>query len=483
MLLFTDGVPGRLVGERGSEVNERPGPRHNPEIKAPWSRSDRPVPRRLLRPLQEFLETSTASGVVLLGAVVVALGWVNSPWDATYSSLLATQISIGVGDLVVAGDLHFWINEGLMALFFLVAGLEIKRELTTGELRRPRAALLPVVAAATGMAVPALLYVAIVGAGPGARGWGIPMATDVAFALGVLALAAAQTPSGLRPLLLAIAIVDDIGSVVVVAVFYPGAIAVGWLAACVVVAGLIFVSPKMHIRATPVYVLLGIALWYAMYRSGVHPALAGVVVGLLTPSEPFQRPHAVSQEAHRTAERTQDDPRPPDADASEWLRLAELSREAVSPLTRIEHILLPWTSFVVLPLFAFANIGVPLSASSIAAAAGSVIAWAILIARVGGKIAGIWGGAALASKLGLVDLPRGSRSVHLAGMAAAGGTGFTVSLFVAEVAFGPDSPLLEPVKISLLAASVVSAMVALLLLRRAGTGSRTRALSRAAKDI
>jgi NhaA family Na+:H+ antiporter len=463
-------------------VNERPGPRQDQEIRAPWSRSDRPVPRRLLRPLQEFLETSTASGVVLLGAVVVALVWVNSPWDGSYISLLALPISVGVGDLVVAGDLHFWINEGLMALFFLVAGLEIKRELTTGELRRPRAALLPVIAAATGMAVPALVYVVVVGGGPGARGWGIPMATDVAFALGVLALAAARTPSGLRPLLLAIAIVDDIGSVVVVAVFYPDAIAVGWLAACVVVAGLIFVFPKIHIRATPVYVMLGIALWYVMYRSGVHPALAGVVVGLLTPSAPFQRPHAVSQEAHRTAERTEDDPRPPDADASEWLRLAELSREAVSPLTRVEHLLLPWASFVVLPLFAFANIGVPLSASSIAATAGSVVAWAILIARVGGKIIGIWGGASLASKLGLVDPPPGARSVHLAGMAAAGGTGFTVSLFVAEVAFGPDSPLLEPVKISLLAASAVSAMVALLLLRRAGTGTKTTALGPATKD-
>ena len=477
----TDGVPGRLVGERGSDVNERPGPEPHPEIKSPWSRSDRPVPRRLLRPLQEFLETSTASGLVLLGAVVVALGWVNSPWDASYSSLLATPISVGIGDLIVAGDVHFWVNEGLMALFFLVVGLEIKREITTGELRRLRVALLPVIAAATGMAVPALLYVAVVRSGVGARGWGIPMATDVAFALGVLALAASRTPSGLRPLLLAIAIVDDIGSVIVVGAFYRGDIEVGWLAACIGVAGLISIFPKFHIRATPVYVTLGIALWYAMYRSGLHPALAGVVVGLLTPSEPFQRPHAVSQEAHRTAERTEDDPRPPDADASEWLRLAELSREAVSPLTRVEHILLPWTSFVVLPLFALANVGVPLSASSIAAAAGSAVAWAILIARVGGKIAGIWGGAALASRLGLVDLPRGVRSVHLAGMAAAAGTGFTVSLFVAEVAFGRESPLLAHVKISLLAASVLSSIVALLLLR-AGKGEGAAAQSAAPPD-
>ena len=416
-------------------MNERPGPGQDPEIEASGSRSNRPIPRRLLRPLQEFLETSTASGVFLLGAVVVALVWVNSPWDESYFSLFATPISVGAGDLQVAGDLHFWINEGLMSLFFLVVGLEVKRELTTGELRRPRAALLPMVAAATGMAVPALLYLVVVGGGEGARGWGIPMATDVAFALGVLALAAGRTPSGLRPLLLAIAIVDDIGSVIVVAAFSPGAVAVGWLAGSVAVAGLVYGFGKLHIRATLVYITLGIGLWYAMYRAGVHPALAGVVVGLLTPSEPFRRPRAISN-------------------------------EEVSPLGRVEHALLPWTSFVVLPVFVLANVGVPLSATAIAAAAGSAVAWAVLIARIGGKIAGIGGGALVASKLGLADLPLGVGSMHLAGMAAAGGTGFTVSLLIAEAAFGRESPLLAHVKISLLAASVVSAVVALLLLRR-----------------
>jgi len=206
-----------------------------------------------------------------------------------------------------------------------------------------------------------------------------------------------------------------------------------------------------------------------------------VVVGLLTPSEPFQRPRAVSQEAHRTADLTEDDPRPPDADAHHWLRLAELSRDAVSPLTRVEHILLPWTSFVVLPLFALANVGVELSATTLAAAAGSVVAWAIVVARVGGKILGIWGGALIASKLRLVDLPEEVGSSHLAGMAAAAGTGFTVSLFVAEVAFGTDSPLLPHVKISLLVASVVSAIVAFLVLRGTGAARRSPSSSAAAE--
>ena len=265
-----------------------------------------------------------------------------------------------------------------MALFFLVAGLEIKRELTTGELRRARAALLPVVAAVAGMAVPALLYLAIVGGGPGADGWGIPMATDVAFALGVLALAGARVPSRLRPLLLALAIVDDIGSVVVVALFYAGGSVSAWLAVAFGVSGLV-VLPRIHVRATLVYVALGVLLWYAMYRAGLHPALAGVVVGLLTPSVPFQRPHAVSAEAHRTADLTEDDPEPPDADAHEWLRLADLSRDAVSPLTarRAPPAAVDAASWCC-PLFALANMGVELSAASIAAAAGSVVVWAIL---------------------------------------------------------------------------------------------------------
>jgi NhaA family Na+:H+ antiporter len=291
------------------------------------------------------------------------------------------------------------------------------------------------------------------------------MATDVAFALGVLALAAARAPGGLRPLLLALAIVDDIGSVVVVALFSAEAVSVLWLVTAIGVAALIVVFPRIHIRATVVYVALGGALWFALHRAGLHPALAGAAVGLLTPSEAFQRPHAVSEEAHRTADRTTDDPSPPDADAQEWLRLAELARDAVSPLTRVEHLLLPWSSFVVLPLFALANMGVELSTSSLAAAAGSAVAWAIVVARIGGKLLGVAGGTLVASRLRLVDLPAGVRPAHLLGMAAAAGTGLTVSLFVAEVAFGAASPLLSHVKIALLVASLLSGVLGWTVLR------------------
>jgi NhaA family Na+:H+ antiporter len=458
-------------------VSEGPESRHHPEIRLPWSRSDRPVPRLILRPLQEFLDASLSSVVLLVAAVALALVWANSPWSSSYEWLFSTELSIEVGRFAVVGDLRFWIDEGLMALFFLVAGLEIKREITAGELRG-RAVVLPIVAAIAGMAVPAVLFLAIVGGGPGAEGWGIPMATDVAFALAVLALAGA-VPRGLRPLLLALAIVDDIGSVVVVTLFYAGVIDLVWLLATGAVALSFVVLPRIHVRASILYVALGVLLWYAMYRAGLHPALAGVVVGLLTPSVPFQRPRAVSAEAHRTADLTEDDPEPPDADARHWLRLAELSREAVSPLTRVEHTLLPWTSFVVLPLFALANMGVTVSATSIAAAGASVFVWAIVSSRIAGKIVGIWGGTTIARRAGSVDLPAGVGSTHLVGLGAAAGTGFTVSLYVAEVAFPPGHPLLAEAKIGLLAASVASAFLGILVLRRA---DRRRALAGGATE-
>jgi Na+:H+ antiporter, NhaA family len=438
----------------------------HPELRLPWSRSDRLVPRRIVRPLQEFLATSTAGGLILAIAVVVALVWANSPWESSYRSLLETRFVFGVASVRVSGDVRFLITEGLMAVFFLVVGLEIKRELTTGELRHRRAVLLPVIAAASGMVVPALLYLAVAGGQGTGPGWAIPMATDIAFALGVLAFAGSSVPSGLRSLLLALAIVDDIGSVVVVALVSSAAISGWWLVGSLGVAAAIFLFPRIHVRSTVVYVALGLALWFAMFRAGIHPALAGVVMGLLTPSEPFQRPRAVSEEAHRTADATEDDPSPPDADAHHWLRLAELSREAVSPLTRVEHILLPWSSFLVLPMFAFANTGVALSGSALAAAAASTVAWAILIARIAGKTIGIWGGTTAATRLRIASRPPGVERRHLFGMAAAAGTGFTVSLFVAQLVFAEDRAVLDHATIALLLASVLSGAFALVVLRR-----------------
>jgi NhaA family Na+:H+ antiporter len=362
------------MSESGTPTVE-PG---RPAVEPTWLRSDRTVPRVFLRPLQEFLQTATSGAILLFAAVVVALLWANSPWKSSYEALWLTRVSLGVGSWAIDKDLRFWIDDGLMTLFFLLVGLEIKREVVSGELRDPRAAVLPALAAVGGMIVPALVYVAVAGrTAPG--GWGVPMATDIAFALGVLTLAAAHAPPSLKSLLLTLAIVDDIGAIIVIAVFYSGGVDWPWLAGALGVAALVVVSTRIRIRAPAVYVLLGGALWYATYRAGIHPTIAGVAMGLLTPAHPFQRPATVSEEAHRTADETVDDPEPPDADATSWLRLAWLSREAVSPLARVEHALLPWSSFVILPLFALANAGVTLTGGAVGDALTSVVALGIVL--------------------------------------------------------------------------------------------------------
>jgi len=447
-----------------------PGDVHAPvggEVRPPWSRSDRPVPRRVLRPLQEFLQTSTASAALLFVAVLVALLWVNSPWKGSYETLFSTEIAFRVGSVVdLEGDLHFWINDGLMALFFLVVGLEIKREVVSGELRRLRVATLPILAAIGGMVAPALIYLAIAGGGETGRGWGIPMATDIAFALGVLALAASYASPRLKPLLLTLAIVDDIGAIIVIAIFYTGGVEVAALIAAFAIVGVIAIANAVHIRFILVYVVLGSALWYATYEAGIHPTIAGVVLGLLTPAAPFQRPEAVSEEARRTADETSNDPQPVDGDAQWWMRLAWLAREAVSPLARTEHALLPWTSFMILPLFALANAGVELSLDRLASSFTAPVSIGVFLGLVLGKPLGVLTGAFLTVRSGLGRLADDVSWGDLSGMGFTAGIGFTVALFIAELAFS-DPRLLDEAKVAILAASLIAGVVGYVVLRLA----------------
>jgi len=436
-------------------------------IRASFSRSDRLVPRVVLRPLQEFLQTSTSGGVVLLVAVAVALFLANSPWRDAFDRLWRTDLSVRLGSWRLTEDLVGWVNDGLMTLFFLLVGLEIKREVVIGELREWRAAALPIVAAVGGMLVPALLYTALNAGGEGASGWGIPMATDVAFALGTLTLAARFAPPALKPFLLTLAIVDDIGAIVVIAAVYSEGIRWTPLGVAAILLVLIVVLGRLHVRMTAVYVFLGALVWYATLRSGVHPTIAGVALGLLTPAMPFQRPRAVSEEAHRTADETVDDPQPPDADAHQWLRLAWLSREAVSPLARVEHALLPWSSFVILPLFALANAGVELSGSALRDSLMSAVTLGVVLGLVVGKTAGVLLASFVGVRLGVGRLPEGVGRGALAGLAATAGLGFTVSLFVAELAFGA-TPLLEQAKIGVLAGSVLAGVIGYSVLRVGG---------------
>ena len=433
-------------------------------LRLPWSRSDRAFPRTVVRPLQEFLRSSTASALPLFCAAIVALAWANSPWWRTYERLWATTLTLSVGRWAINEDLRFWVGEGLMTFFFLLAGLEIKRELVTGELRDRRAAIVPVAAAVGGMAVPAVIYLVATSGTPAADGWGMAMPTDLAFALAIVVIAMRSAPPGIRPFLLTLAIADDLLTIVVVAVFYAGS--VSWLPlglALLSVAAMI-ACERAHVRHLLVYVVLGVLTWLFAYHAGVHPALVGAVLGLLAPALPFQRPADVSAAAHRIADETSDHPDPPDEDSASWLELARLSHEAVSPLARIEHELLPWVNLAALPLFALANAGVHLSGGWWSPTTARLVV-GLIVARLAGKVAGIVGACWLVARLRLGRMPGPGGLGGPAAAAAAAGAPFTVSLFVASSVFPEGSPLLAAARLGILLSIVVSGVGAFVITR------------------
>jgi Na+:H+ antiporter, NhaA family len=416
-------------------MSTEPTPQANRRLRVPWSRSRNAVARTIVQPLQSFFEAEASSAVLLLAAAALAIAWANSPWSASYDELWRTVLTLRVGDWTLREDLRQWVNEGLMSLFFLVVGLEIKRELVTGELRERRRALLPVVAAVAGMAVPVLVYLAIAGGTPAYEGWAIAMPTDLAFALGILALSLPQAPVGLTVFLLTLAIVDDIGSILVVALVYPGAVGWGWL---VVAAGLglaIAALQRVHVRFAAIYVCLGIAIWLAVREAGVSPTLAGVALGLLTP--------AVSRSRRR----------------------------AVSPLARVEAALHPWTSFVVVPIFALANAGVALSPSAFEVPGGGRLVLATVVARVVGKPLGVVLGCLLAVRAGLAIRPEGSTWLQVVGVGACAGIPFTVAIFVAELALPPG--LLPAAMLGIFAAALLAGATGFVLLRPTRRSARS----------
>jgi NhaA family Na+:H+ antiporter len=428
------------------------------------------VPRLVVRPLQQFFRLEVAGGLVLLGATVAALVWANVA-GASYEDVWTTQVSVTVGDYTFEETVRDLVNDGLMAVFFLVIGLEVKRELAVGELSSAGAALLPVVAALGGMVVPALIFLAVIGGGEGADGWGIPMATDVAFALGALAALGRRMPAGLVAFLLGVAVIDDIGSIIVIAAWYTESLAPAWLAAAICALAAMAALRRVEVRHMLPYVVLGLVAWFCTLESGVHPTIAAVAIGLLTPVRPFQDPAIVSAEAVRIANEAAGRPDDPDADAGLWRRLAWLSKEAIAPLTRVEHSLHEWSSFVVLPIFALANAGIPLDADSLEAATETSIALAVAVGLVVGKTIGLTAGVALAVGLGLSRLPAGVRWAHVVGVAALAGIGFTVSLFIAGLAY-TDPADLDAAKIGVLGGSVVAAIVGLVSLLLVSRRSR-----------
>ena len=428
-----------------------------------WLGSDRPLARVIGRPMLRFLSVEAAGGIVLVAATIIALIWANSPWSAGYGGFWHSEVHLAIGDwFTLEHDGHPLtlaevVNDVVMVLFFLVVGLEIKRELMAGELRRPRAALLPAVAALGGMVVPAAAFLLFNPSGDPSTGWGIPMATDIAFAVGILSLLGNRVPTPLKVFLLTLAIVDDIGAIIVIAIFYTGSLEAEWLVVAAAVLVAVRVLTKMRVWYTPIYVGLGLLLWYATFESGIHATLAGVAMGLLAPATPLTGPEHASEAVQPIVEG--------EVDADTVRRAGFLLGESVSVAERIEHLLHPLTSLVVIPIFALANAGIELSGDSLADAVGAPVTLGVVFGLVVGKTVGVSVFTLLAVRFRLSALPAGAAPRHIVGVAAISGIGFTVSLFITNLAY--DSPLLrDEAKIGVLAASVVAGAIGSIILYR-----------------
>ncbi len=442
------------------------------ELHRTWLHSERFIPRRFVRPALRFTRVEAASGIVLLVAAVIAVIWANSSFGDTYEELWETVFKIEIGSFHLEETFRDLVNDGLMAIFFLVVGLEIKRELVVGELRDPKAAALPAIAALGGMVVPALVFLAFVAGegGEATRGWGIPMATDIAFSIGVVALLGSRVPVGAKLFLLALAIVDDIGAIAVIAVFYTEKLSLTWLAAAVVTLLVIWAAQKGGIRASAFYWPMGILAWFFVLESGVHATLAGVALGLMTPARAMYS----DEEYHRKATYVLDtytvEPESPhghDRIDHEARQLTSIANESIAPLNRLEHLLHPWSSFLIVPLFALANAGVQFGGIDLLEALTSPVALGVAVGLLVGKIVGISAFTALAVRFGLGRLPRNTTWTHVFGLAALAGIGFTVSLFVTGLAF-KDPAVTDLAKIGIFAGSGASGLIGYLILRFTG---------------
>lgn len=418
----------------------------------------------------QFFHLEATGGIVLLVCAVVALAWANSPWAASYFALWETEVSLTFGAGGLSKTLGHWINDGLMVLFFFLVGLEIKREFLAGALASVRRALLPVAAAVGGMVVPALLFVALNAGTEAIRGWGVPMATDIAFAVGVLALVGSRVPDGLKALLLAVAIVDDIGAVLVIAIFYTDAIAWSYVG----YAGLLFLAlmgaNRMGARQPLVYVVFGVAIWLMVLYSGVHATVAGVLVAMAVPTRRRINTPDFIERSRAMLDRFETEA----AGARSWTmitagQLAALhgldsaSRAVSTPLQRMENVLHPWVAFGIMPLFALANAGVTLEGELVNTLIHPV-SLGIVLGLVIGKPVGVALLAWLTVRLGWADLPVGVGWVQVLGVGMLAGIGFTMSLFITGLAFGGTA--FEPLaKIGILSASVVAGLIGWSLLR------------------
>jgi NhaA family Na+:H+ antiporter len=432
-----------------------------------------PIVVQALRPFQRFARTESGGGIVLLACAALALAWANSPWGETYFHLWETRIAMRVAGRALDLSLHHWINDGLMAVFFFVVGLEIKREMLVGELSSARQAALPLAGALGGMLVPALIYTMFNAGGPGSAGWGIPMATDIAFALGVLALLGPRVPVALKVFLTALAIADDIGAVLVIAVFYTSELSGNSLVIGGVIVAVLFALNGLGIRRPLVYLALGVALWLAFLYSGVHATVAGVVLAMTIPSRTRIHEEEFLSRARSAIDEFAAACQPGETVLSnraqqEAIEALDHASEAVqSPLLTMEHKLHGVVAFFIMPVFALANAGVAIGGELLDALSVPVTA-GVLLGLVLGKPLGITLFAWLAVRVGFASLPAQASWRALHGVSWLGGIGFTMSLFIAGLAFA-DPSLLDSAKVGILGASLVAGVAGWVMLRRTPT--------------
>ncbi len=415
------------------------------------------------RPLERFLRIEAASGVLLLVAAAVALAWANSPFAESYFAIFQTPIGVRVGDFTFERPLDWFVNDVLMVIFFFVVGMEIRRELHHGELSEWRRAALPAAAALGGMLAPAGLYLVVAGAPAIRSGWGVPMATDIAFAVGVLALLGSRVPAALRVLLLALAVIDDLGAILVIAIFYSSTFA--WSGLGVAALGIlgVIVMQRIGVRSKIAYVAPAVVAWCGIYTAGVHPTIAGVIVGMMTPVRAWLGPEGfVSGVREKLDQLARDGDGAPAHDVAEALRHVSLARrEAMSPAESLIELLHPWVAFVIMPLFALANAGVAIGGADLDPHASRVLA-GVAIGLLAGKPIGVLLACGLTLRLGVARLPAGLGARHLLVLGVVAGVGFTMALFVAQLAFA-DANLLAAAKLGILGASACAAVLAIVL--------------------
>ena len=444
------------------ESEQQPEQPANPGvIYAPWERAF----TRILTPFEEFIHRQTTSGLLLMGTAILALVLANSFLAGSYLHLIHTPMSIRIGAWGIDMSLHHWVNDGLMALFFFVVGMELKREILVGELADLRQAALPIIAAIGGMAVPALIYLAFNPAGDAARGWGVPMATDIAFAVGALVLLASRVPKALITFLVALAIADDLGAVLVIALFYTQQLALDWLGMAALLVMLLAVLNFVGIRRALPYFGVGLLLWYALLQSGVHATLAGVLCAFAVPARPKYDLRLFSARVKELLGRY-DANLQTDTNimTNEKLHMVVQTLEngvrgVQTPLQRLEH---GWhlpVAFVVIPIFALFNAGIPLHFGGLGETLAHPVMLGVMVGLVLGKFIGITGACWLALRLGIGQLPSGTRFSQIAAVSVLGGIGFTMSIFIAELGFAGQPEYLLMAKTGVLAASLLAGVL------------------------